>query len=180
MLDKISLEKKKKIFRERAAALARQVTTEAMEQQSIQVVEFGLAGEKYAIESLFVREVIPLRDMTPLPCTPPFVLGIINVRGQIISIIDLRDFFDLPRQELPSTSRVIVLRSKDMELGIVTDVVYGARAIPLDQVHGALSTLTGTRETYLRGVAGENIVILDAARLLGDKSIVLNEEVGDK
>ena len=64
-----------------------------------------------------------------------------------------------------------------MELGIAADAVTGARSIPLDQVHAGLPTLTGIRDAYLRGVAGEDLVILDAAKLLADKSLVVNEEI---
>jgi purine-binding chemotaxis protein CheW len=65
----------------------------------IEVVEFLLAHEKYGIESKCVREVYPLKELTPVPCTPSFVRSIINVRGKILSVIDIKKFFELPEDE---------------------------------------------------------------------------------
>ena len=169
--------RKKQIFRARAKALAEETRGAEAGGQRIGVVEFRLAHERYAVESVHVREVLPLKDVTPLPCTPPFVLGLINVRGQILSVIDLRVFFDLPRAVATTATRVVVLRSGDMEVGVVADVVVEARSVPLADIRPALPTMTGIRETYLRGIAEGDLVILDAARLLADKSIVVNEEV---
>src|SRR6185369_5807442 len=70
-----------KILRERAKATARVPPDRESTSGLIAIVEFLLADERYGIESVWVREVLPLRDLTPVPCTPPFVLGILNVRG---------------------------------------------------------------------------------------------------
>ena len=74
-------EEKQKILRARAQALAREPEAEEAARRTLEVVEFLLAYETYGIESSYVREVYPLKAFTPLPCTPPFVLGIINIRG---------------------------------------------------------------------------------------------------
>ena len=79
-----------RILRERALALAAEPGETQTLAQSIEVVEFLLAHERYAVESAYVREVYPLENLTPLPCTPAFVLGIVNLRGEIVSVIDLR------------------------------------------------------------------------------------------
>lgn len=177
MNESVPAEQKKQKFKDRAKALARQEKDETAGSENIGVVEFRLANEKHAVESAYVREVLPLKELAAIPCTPPYVLGVINVRGQILSVIDLRVFFELTREAATRATRIIVLRLNEMELGIAADAVAGARSIPLDRVHAGLPTLTGIRETYLRGVAGEDLVILDAAKLLADKSLVVNEEV---
>ena len=88
----------KRILRERALALAAEPGETQTLADSIEVVEFLLAHERYAVESSYVREVYPLENLTPLPCTPGFVLGIVNLRGEILSVIDLKKFFDLPEK----------------------------------------------------------------------------------
>ena len=173
----MSIEQTKKIFLERAKVLARGGRDETAGGERIKVIEFRLSNEKYAIESVYIREVLPLKELAVVPCTPPYILGVINVRGQILSIIDLRVFFELPRQAATRATKIIVLSSNEMELGIVADAVTGARSIPLDQVHVGLPTLIGIREVYLRGVVGDDLVFLDAAKLLADKLIVMDEEV---
>lgn len=168
---------RRQILRDRARALAAKPRSAEPEIPRLGIVEIRLAHERYAFESAYVREVLPLKEVTPLPCTPAYVLGLINVRGQILSVVDLRVIFDLPRDESTGASKVLVLRTDDMEVGVVADAVIEARSIPVESLHPGLPTLTGLRATYLRGIAEGNLVVLDAARLLADKSIVVNEEV---
>ncbi len=81
------------LMQQRARELARPLADGAAEGEHIEVLEFILAHERYAIETAWVQEVYPLRQLTPLPGTPAFVLGVVNVRGKIISVMDLRVFF---------------------------------------------------------------------------------------
>lgn len=163
----------------RAQALAREtVPTEAAD-AGIEVIEFLLAHERYAIASEYVREVYPLEELTPLPCTPAFVLGIINVRGEILSVIDIKKFFDLPEKGLTDLNKVIVLESADMRFGVVADAISGVRRILRADMQSSLPTLTGIREDYLLGVTAGRVVILDAAKLLSDEKLIVQEQVGD-
>ena len=116
-------EEKKEILHARARALAREPKKKEEIEKSIEVVEFLLAYERYGIESRFVREVYPLRELTPLPCTPAFVLGIINVRGQILSVIDIKKFFDLPEKGLTDLNKVIIVHGGGLDLGILADLI---------------------------------------------------------
>jgi purine-binding chemotaxis protein CheW len=166
-----------KLLRARAQALAREPQQDAAARGALEVVEFLLAYETYGVECLYVREVYPLKDLTPLPCTPPFVLGIINVRGQILSVIDLKTFFDLPAKGLTDLNKVIVVHNATMAFGILADAILGVRSIPLDAIQPSLPTLTGIRAAYLKGVTSERLVILDASKLLGDSALIVLEEV---
>lgn len=177
-------EEKKRILKERAKTLAIEPRAEDKTGESIEVVEFQLAYERYGIESSYVREVYPLKELTPLPCTPLFVLGIINVRGQILSVIDLKKFFDLPEKGLTDLNKVIILNSngpalskaEGMEFGILADVILGTHNILLSELQKSIPTLTGIREEYLKGVTPERAVILDAGKLLADKRVIVHEE----
>lgn len=169
-------ERQREVLKTRAAALAREPVEEAGEER-IELVEFLLAGERYGIESSYVREVYPLRQFTPLPCTPPFVLGIVNVRGQIVSVIDIKKFFDLPEQGLTELNKVLIIRSDSMEFGILADSILGARLVSVRSIQASLPTLTGIRQEYLRGVTSDRMVILDARRLLTERALVVNAEV---
>jgi purine-binding chemotaxis protein CheW len=141
-------------------------------------VEFMLAYERYAVESLYVREVCPLENLTPLPCTPAFVLGIVNIRGEILSVIDLKKFFTLPEKGLTDLNKIIVLQAGNMVFGILADAISGMRRIPLSGLQLSLPTFSGIRETYLKGVMSlERMVILDAGKLLTDEKIIVQEQV---
>jgi purine-binding chemotaxis protein CheW len=172
-----SEEEKKRILRDRARALAREPQDAETAKECLEILEFLLAYETYGIETSYVREVYLLKELTPLPCVSPFVLGIINVRGQIVSVIDIKKFFDLPEKGLTDLNKVIIIHNEAMEFGILADVILGMRRIALRDIQPSLPTLTGVREQYLKGVTPETVVILDAEKLLTDKNIVVHEEV---
>lgn len=165
-----------RILKARAQALARE-PGRAEAAEHIEAIEFLLAHERYAFESRYVREVYPLEDITPLPCTPAFVLGIVNLRGEMFSVIDLKKFFDLPEKGLTDLNKLIVLDSGDMVFGILADAISGMRRILRADIQPSLPTLTGIRSNYLLGVTAERVVILDAEKLLSDEKLIVQEQV---
>ena len=171
------IEEKRRILKDRAKVLARRAEEKTPAEKQYEVLEFLLAYERYAIETRYVREVYPLKDLTPVPCTPKFVLGVINVRGQILSVIDIKKFFDLPEKGLTDLNKVIIVNSDSMQLGVLADVILGVREIAEEDIQPSLPTLTGIRAEYLIGVAKERLVVLDARKLLSDGNIVVQEEV---
>jgi len=171
-----TVEEKKKILKERAQALSQEIKKGSTDEESLEVVEFLLAHEKYGIESLYVREVYPLRDLTHLPGTPPFVLGITGVRGRILSVINIRKFFDIPERGLGERDKIIIVEAGEIELGILADAIIGVSSIPLKDTQPSLPTLTGIRQEYLKCITRDHIVILDIKKFLSDRSIVIHEE----
>ncbi len=169
-------EEEKKTLRERARALAKK-SGEKTSGEEMEIVEFLLAYERYGVDISHVREVYPLNDLTPVPCTPPFVLGIINVRGQVLSVIDLKKFFDLPEKGLGDLNKVVILRSDTMEFGVLADAVLGISSVLVNELQPSLPTLSGIREEYLRGIAKDRTVILDAEKLLSDRNLIVYEEI---
>jgi purine-binding chemotaxis protein CheW len=171
-----SPEETRSILKKRARALAQEPKQAESSQNFLEIVEFRLSREIYGIESAFVREVYPLRDLTTLPCTPSFVLGIINVRGQILSVIDLKKFFNLQEKGLGDLNKVIILHNEKMEFGILADVIIGTFQIPHDAIQPPLPTVTGIGAEYLKGVTGDRIIVLDGDKILGDEKMVIYEE----
>jgi purine-binding chemotaxis protein CheW len=164
-------------LKNRAIAMAQEPGQKKAASATIGVIAFILAAETYAIESVFVREVYPLKDFTPLPGVPSYIFGIINVRGQILPVVDLKKFFNLPKKGLGDLNRVIILYDDQMEFGILADVVHGTQDIEPEDILTVPPTVTGIGEEYLRGVTKERLIVLNAKRLLSVKSIVVNEEV---
>jgi purine-binding chemotaxis protein CheW len=112
-----------------------------------------------------------------MPCTPPFIAGVMNLRGQILAIVDLRKFFGLPARGLTELNRVIVLRDGDNELGLLADSVDGMRPVTAPDLQQGLSTLTGIRERFLKGITGQMVAVLDGGRLLADAGLKVDEKV---
>ncbi len=165
------------LLKNRAIAMAQEPEQKRETSTITEIIEFILAAESYGIESAFVREVYPLKDFTPLPGVSPYIFGIINVRGQILPVVDLKKFFNLPEKGLGDLNRVIILCDDQMEFGILADMVQGTQQIELEDIRDVPSTVTGIGEEYLKGVTKERLIVLNAKRLLSDKSIVVNDEV---
>ena len=163
-------------LQERTRQWAARVEEEQLEGW-LEVLTFSLGDELYAIESEHVAEVLPLPQLTPLPGTPPHVLGIVNVRGHIVSLLDLRVLFELPSGGLFDKNFLAILRSPEMEFGLLIDRVQGMARIRREALQSELANLSGVRAAYLLGVTAEQCTVLDGARLLGDPSLrVMAEE----
>lgn len=174
-----SAEETQRILQTRALALAQEPLREEAADEDLEILEFTLAYERYAIESHFVRQVASLESLTPLPCTPAFVLGIVNLRGALYPVIDLRKFFELPEKGLTSFNKIIVLQSGKTLFSILADTIIGVRRIFKNHIQPSLPTLTGVRRSYLMGITPERLVILDAEKLLMDESINVQDQVAE-
>lgn len=172
----LSEAEKSRVLKERAALLAQVATARDDEGATVQVLEFLLGSERYAVDAFSVREVNVLKEITPVPRTPDFILGVIGVRGRICSVVDLGRIFGLPPSEPGPGARAIVMASRTMEFAIRADEVVGMRQISTASLQTSLPTLTGARQKYLRGVTAERVAVLDAQRLLADDALVVREE----
>jgi len=171
-------EQTQRILHERALALAREPARTEPSEAMLEVVEFLLGAEHYAVETAAVRETQPLKDLTPLPCAPSFLAGVVNIRGRILAVVDLKRLFEVPASTVARAPKIIILHGSDSEFGLLADEVLGTRKLSRNALQPSLPTLGGIRAEYLKGVTGERLVLLDAERLLSDEKLVVNEEVG--
>jgi purine-binding chemotaxis protein CheW len=141
----------------------------------LDLMEFLLAHERYAVELRFIREVCPLKELTPLPCAPPYVLGIMNLRGQILPVIDFRRYVGLPVQGITELNRIVILKSEDREFGILADEIAGTRTMPRRQMQQP-PFLAGILSHFITGIASDGCIILDGEKVLADPKIVVEEE----
>lgn len=166
----------KRILKARAQALAGAPAREEAG-ESLEVVSFLLSTETYGLESRWVREIFPLRTLTPLPWCPRLVAGMVNVRGTVLPVIDIKKLFGLPDKGLADLNKVLIIQNQDMELGILADQILGIRTVLLQQMQAALPTLSGIREDYLRGITSDRLVILDGEKLLAHPSLAGQAEM---
>jgi purine-binding chemotaxis protein CheW len=127
-----------------------------------QMISFLVGEEEYGLEILRVKEVIRIREITRLPRAPSFVKGIINLRGDIIPIIDLRDRFGLERREYSQATRVIVVDVEGRLVGMVVDAASQVVRIPADQIEPPPPIVGGLSADYVQGVGKleDRLVIL--------------------
>jgi len=169
-------EEVKRILRDRAQALAKPLAEARTPAEVLDLLVFSLAGERYGIETTYVLEVIPLRELTPVPCTPPVILGVVNHRGHILPVLDLRRLFELPGQGVTEGGQVVAVEAGGMTFGVFTDSVAGTIRVAADKIALPPVTLTGDRHAFIRGVTGEMIAVLDFEALARDPRIVVNQE----
>jgi purine-binding chemotaxis protein CheW len=169
---------KHKVLKQRAVALSEAVEVDDLGGDRLELLEFALGDERYAIDSDAVKEVYALKEITAVPGTPPFVLGVISVRGRIVSVVDLGRLFEAEARPAEAFEFAIVLQSATMEFAVLADEVMGMQRLWADDLQTALPTLTGARKKYFKGVTPERVTVLDATRLLGDDSLVVREDRG--
>ena len=135
------------------------------------MLDFLVAARRYAIEAVYLVEIDPLKDLTQVPGSPAHVAGLINIRGKILTVIDLRKNLDLPN-EGPEPDTIITLHVGSVQAGLFAQSVVGLRAIPLDQIQPVLPTLTGIRSAYLRGIGADTTAILNLSTLFSENGIL--------
>lgn len=135
---------------------------------------FGLSSEQYGLEILRVREIIGLMDIRPVPRTPEFVRGVINLRGSVIPVIDLRLKFGMSAAESTPETCIIVVNVEALELGIVVDRVSEVLDIAAGEIEAPPSFGAAVCTDYLLGLAktgGHVTALLDISRVLGGQEL---------
>jgi len=163
------------VLQKRTRALA-QIPPAAETGETIPVVVFAVGEEMYAIEAKHVEGVYPLEGLTPIPCTPDFVVGVVNLRGRILSVLDLHRFLGLQGVATGGQAQVIAVSAAGLELGLVASEVRTVTTLPVASLGPALPTTGMTAAQYTRGVTSDLLVLLDLQALLQDPRIVVQEE----
>ncbi|MES9971864.1 MAG: chemotaxis protein CheW [Candidatus Thiodiazotropha sp.] len=138
----------------------------------IQFVTFILMDEVYGINVMQVQEVLRITEIAPVPGAPSYVLGIINLRGNVVTVIDTRTRFGLPTKEVDDASRIIVIESEKQVVGILVDAV--AEVVELREMEIDAAPNVGTEESsrYIQGVATQEdslLILVDLNKLLTDE-----------
>ncbi len=132
-------------------------------------VTFTLGEETFALSVMQIKEVLRVSEIAPVPGAPSYVLGIINLRGNVVTIIDARRRFGLTPREVDATSRILIIENTDQVVGIVVDSVTEVVELTAEQIEPAPNV--GNEETakYIVGVASpsdELLIIVDLNKLL--------------
>ena len=130
-----------------------------------QLVVFDLAGENYGVNIGTVREIIRMQAITHLPEAPEYVEGVINLRGRVIPVIDLRQRFGLAVTEHTTESRIVVVDITGADIGVIVDAVAEVLRVPTDAIAPASALVTNEASQYMDGIAkiGEREAITEAA-----------------
>lgn len=151
--------------------------------EEMKVIVFTLAHEEYGIEVDKVRTIERLVPITRVPKTPAFVKGVINLRGIVIPVIDLRGRFGLPETELTENSRIVIVAAEELEVGFIVDSANDVMDVMSDAIENPPEVLGGIKAKYLSGVAkiGDNrlLILLNLAEVLNRNEIIQLEQFGE-
>jgi purine-binding chemotaxis protein CheW len=130
--------------------------------QTLHVVTFALGGEEYGVEIAQVQEINRMVTITAVPRTPEFVEGVINLRGRLIPIVDLRSRFGMERSERDKQTRIVVTEIANRRVGMVVDSVSEVLRIPVEKIEAAPELVSSAETQYIRGVGsvGDRLIIL--------------------
>jgi purine-binding chemotaxis protein CheW len=147
--------------------------------KTLQVVTFALGSEEYGVDIAQVQEINRMVTITHVPRAPQFMEGVINLRGQLIPIIDLRTRFGMERSERTKNTRIVVTEIGNKRVGMVVDSVSEVLRIPVEQIENAPDLVAGVDTEYIRGVGkmGDRLIImLDLGRIIsGTESVELQK-----
>lgn len=127
--------------------------TEAIDVQNLKVVVFQLLDKEYVIPVNQVKAIEKLIHITRVPKTPSYVKGVINLRGVVIPIIDLKNRFGLAESEINDNSRIIIISLEDMEVGVIVDSANDVLDIPMDAIEPQPEVVGGLEQDFINGVA---------------------------
>ncbi|HNW91749.1 MAG TPA: chemotaxis protein CheW [bacterium] len=134
-----------------------------------QLVTFTLGSEEYGVDIMRVQEIIRFQDVTRVPQMPAFIEGVINLRGNVIPVLDLRKRFELGNTEHTAQTRIVVINVGSKTMGIVVDAVSEVMRLAEEQIEPPPSVVAGIGHEYLQGVGkvqGRLLILLDLDRIL--------------
>lgn len=138
----------------------------------IQLVTFRLKDETYGINVMQVQEVLRVAEIAPVPGAPHYVLGIINLRGNVVTVIDTRTRFGLPQAEMDDLSRIIVIESEAQVVGILVDSVAEVVDLHGSDIDSAPNVGNEESSRYIQGVANYDnnlLIVVDLNKLLSEQ-----------
>lgn len=144
-------------------------TVEHDDNPVLQWVTFQLGSETYGINVLQVREVLRVTDITPVPGSPEYVLGIINLRGNVVTVVDCRRCFGLPDKEHDDLSRIVIVETSGQILGVLVDSVAEVVYLRSSQIDHAPSIGAEEGAKYIQGVYSrdeELLILVDLNKLI--------------
>lgn len=138
------------------------------EEEKVKLVVFTLDGHYYALQGGDVKEILTVQKIYRVPGTPAFMLGIINVRGDIQSVIDINLFMGLPRTQTSPDSRIVIAENGGVRSGILVDQVEDVLDMPGNSIQQPISTLKDSIRFFVTGEFAyrhHNVTLLDAGKL---------------
>ena len=146
--------------------------TKQQEASEHTIAVFELNGEAYGVDTGVVREIARMQDIAPVPNTPAFIDGVMNLRGRIIAVVDLRTRFGMPRTEHDNDTRIVIVELAGNLVGMIVDAVNEIRTIQADEIDDTAVATAEVDDSYVRGMLklpDRLIIMLDLEQAFNDR-----------
>ncbi len=137
----------------------------------LQYVTFKLANETYGINVMQVKEVLRYSEIAPVPGSPGYVLGIINLRGSVVTVIDTSQRFALPTADITDNTRIVIIEAEGHEIGILVEAVAEVVYLQQSEIETAPNVGNDESSKFIQGVCNRNnelLILVDLNKLLGE------------
>lgn len=143
------------------------------------VLTFTLGAEHYAVPVTCVQIIDDLKQLAPVPCTPSFYVGVVNVRGKIISVLELRLLFGIPidNDTERAPRKLVIVRANGLEISLLSHEVSGVIDLARSDLSAPSEVLVGINPDYIAGTTAEGTILLDIDALLSDTRLIVEEGV---
>lgn len=144
-------------------------------ESEIQLVAFKLGREEYGVSILQVQEIKRMTDITRVPQTPEYIRGVMNLRGSVLPVLDLKKRLGLPANEVTDDTRIVIVKVADLSVGLIVDAVSEVMAIEQASIENAESVVSGVAANYLDGVGkldNRLLILLNLEAIIG-----INQEI---
>ena len=167
-------ERIQRILAERARVLARAPEAEA-QGDSMALVAVALGPERYGLDILRVESIQALAGLAPVPGLPAYWAGLVNLRGRLYPVLNLRRYLELPEGPNTTAGKVVLVTAADLTVALGVDDVLEVRRLPLDEIGPPLadSATQAKRAPGVRGITPDLLIVLDLDALLSDPRLVV-------
>ena len=164
------------ILLERARKNAQKINIkDNAQEERISLVSFSLYTIQFAIEEKHVSEVLFLREITQIPGTPSFVMGVINYNSKILSVLNIGSFFNIREKGLTDLNKVIVISNGETYFGIIADSILGIRNEKKNSISQPPVNLESGESEFISGILPDGLIIINANKMLTSSKIIIRQ-----
>ncbi len=167
----------REILKKRAVKLSKEIGTQETDLNIREGLIFTLGNESFVIEVNYINEVLYMENIANLPCVPSMICGLINIRGRIIALINLKDFFNFSVNGIQDMHDVIIVESQGTEFGLLVDRIIGRTEVNTLSIQKNIHIVNDIDDSYLLGVMPNRFVVLDIKKIITDNRLIINEQV---
>jgi purine-binding chemotaxis protein CheW len=164
-----------RVLEERARALAHSSEQDETSGESIGMVVLAVGDERYGVEVQDVQEIEPLDKITPIPGTPAFWTGVVNLRGSMYPVLDIERYLGLPSSDEVENPKVALVSRNGLSVGLLVDEVPEIRQVSVGEIGPPVADGSSKAEV-VRGVTPDMLSVLDLEALLSDPALVIEDD----